>query len=244
MSVKSDFIYTIKGQKDPLNCTEKYKINKDSIIELKGEFRSAGKIKSKLHFGLRYFRENGSEIKREDINRIDESLIVTSINSDNKGLFVNRKPEKWNNKDDSHSQTYCKIVGIYLDGKIEHLPDYLIKYKNYENNLINLCDEIPKEILEKIIPYETKVMNHNSGNGNSWDYSAACGEVVPERWTEYKAVYEGFSLGYGDIKGKFRLGTREILPFTICNYTQNEDAILEIKNIEIIIKHKPKFSTN
>ena len=234
MSVNSEFIYTVKGYKDPLDCTEKYKINKDSIIELKGEFRSAGKIKSILYFGLRCFKENGSEITREDINRIDESLILTSINTGNKGLFVHKKPEKWNNKDDSY-------VGIYLDGNIEHLPDYLIKYKNYENNLINLCEELPKNILEKIIPYETKVMNHNCGNGSSWDYSAALGETVPEQWTEYKAIYEGFSLGFGDIKGKFRPETKEVLPFTICNYGQNEDAILEIKNVEIIIKNKPKF---
>ena len=84
-------------------------------------------------------------------------------------------------------------------------------------------------------------MNHNCGNGYGFDYSAACGENVPEKWTEYKAKYEGFSAGFGDIRGKFRLGTKIVLPFVICNYGQNEDAILEMRNIEIIIKNKPKF---
>ena len=101
--------------------------------------------------------------------------------------------------------------------------------------------ELPKEISEKIIPYQTKIMNHNEGNGCSYDYSAACGEYVPEQWTEYKAIYKGFSCGYGDIKGKFRLGTKIVAPFVICNFEQNEDAILEIRNIEMIAKNKPKF---
>ncbi len=84
-------------------------------------------------------------------------------------------------------------------------------------------------------------MNHNAGNGYGYDYSAACGVDVPEQWTEYKAKYEGFSYGYGDIKGKFRLGTKIVSPFVICNYCQNDEAILEIRNIEIVIKDKPKF---
>ena len=84
-------------------------------------------------------------------------------------------------------------------------------------------------------------MNHNRGNTCSFDYSAACGEIVPENWKEYKALYEGFSSGFGDIKGKYRPETKKVLPFIICNYEQNEDAILEIRNIEIIIKDKPKF---
>ena len=71
-------------------------------------------------------------------------------------------------------------------------------------------------------------MNQNNGNGCSYDYSAACGVQVPEHWTEYKCNYEGFSNGYGDIKGKFRLGTKIVSPFVICNSGQNDDAILEI----------------
>ena len=124
---------------------------------------------------------------------------------------------------------------------INHIPDYSLKYKNYENNLIHFNSEIPKEILDKIIPYQSKIMNHNAGNGCSFDYRAACGEVVPEQWKEYKAKYEGFSSGYGDIKGKFRLGTKIVSPFIICNYEQNEDAILEVRNVEIIVKDIPKF---
>ena len=241
MSVTQNFIISIKGNKDQLDCKNKYQLDEDSIIELKGEFRSAGKIKSLIYFGLKCFRENGQGIKREDINRINEPLLITSINTDNKSLFIHKKPEKWNNNNDSYSETYRKHIGFYFDGNINHLPDYLLKYNNYDNNLIYLKSEIPKEISDKIIPYQTKIMNHNEGNSLSYDYSAACGEYVPEQWTEYKAIYEGFSCGYGDIKGKFRLGTKIVAPFVVCNYTQNEDAILEIRNIEMIIKNKPKF---
>ena len=233
MSVNQNFIISIKGCKDQLDCKNKYQIDEDSIIELKGEFRSAGKIKSRIYFGLKCFRENGQGIEREDINRINEPLLIISINTDNKSLFIHKKPEKWNNNNGS--------IGFYFDGNINHLPDCLLKYKNYDNSLIYLKSEIPKEIHDKIIPYQTKVMNHNCGNGNSYDYSAACGECVPEQWTEYKAIYEGFSCGFGDIKGKFRLETKMVAPFVICNYKQNEDAILEIRNIEMITKNKPKF---
>lgn len=241
MSINQNFIISIKGQKDQLDCKNKFQIHKDSIIELKGEFRSAGKIKSKIYFGIKCFKEDGTEISREDINRVDEPLLITSINTDNKSLFLHKKPEKWNNLKDSYSENYSKLIGFYFDGNINHVPDYLLKYKNYENNLIHLNSEIPKEISDKIIPYQSKVMNHNAGNGNSYDYSAACGEKVPEQWKEYKAKYEGFSSGYGDIRGKFRLGTKMVSPFIICNYEQNEDAILEVRNVEIIVKDIPKF---
>ena len=223
------------------NLVNKFQIHEDSVIELRGEFRSAGKIKSIIYFGLKCFKEDGTEISREDINRVDEPLLITSINTDNKSLFLNKKPEKWNNQNDSYSETYSKLIGFYFDGNINHVPDYSLKYKNYENNLIHFNSEIPKEILDKIIPYQTKVMNHNNGNGYSYDYSAALGEVVPEQWKEYKAKYEGFSSGFGDIKGKFRLGTKIVSPFIICNSRQNEDAILEVRNVEIIVKDIPKF---
>ena len=47
-------------------------------------------------------------------------------------------------------------------------------------------------------------MNHY--HSSAYDYSAASGVCVPENWTEYKAKYNGFS-EYGDLPGKFRLGT-------------------------------------
>ena len=241
MSVNQNLVLTIKGCKNQLDSKNRFQIQEDSVLELKGEFRSAGKVKSIIYFGLKCFREDGRGIEREDINRIDESLLITSINTDNKSLFLNKKPEQWNNKDDPHSETYLKYIGFYFDGNINHLPDCLLKYKNFENNLINLYSEIPNEILQRIIPFQTKVMNHNNGNGSSYDESAARGVQVPENWTEYKCNYEGFSKGYGDIKGKFRLGTKIVSPFVICNSQQNDDAILEMRNIEINIKDKPKF---
>ena len=241
MSVNQNFVMSIKGCKNQLDAKNKYYIFEDSVVELKGEFRSAGKTKSIIYFGLKCYKEDGTEITREHVNRINEPLLITSINTDNKSIFVNKNPENWNNKNDSYSNTYLKYVGFYFDGNFNHVPDYLAIYQNYGNNIINLNEEIPKEIAEKIIPYTCKVMNHNNGNGHSFDYSAACRENVPEQWTEYKAKYEGFSAGFGDIKGKFRPGTKIVLPFVICNYGQNEDAILEMRNIEIIINNKPKF---
>ena len=82
-------------------------------------------------------------------------------------------------------------------------------------------------------------MNHYS----SWtyDYSAASYKTVENKWTEFKAIYNEFSEGYGDIKGKFRPGTKEISPFILANYGQNEKAVLEVKDIELIIKEKPKI---
>ena len=97
MSINQNFVISVKGQKNQLDCKNKFPIFEDSIIELKGEFRSAGKIKSKIYFGLKCFKEDGTGIEREDINRVDESLLITSINTDNRSLILNKKPEKWNN---------------------------------------------------------------------------------------------------------------------------------------------------
>ena len=47
-------------------------------------------------------------------------------------------------------------------------------------------------------------MNHY--HSSVYDYSAASVVCVPENWTEYKAKYNRFS-EYGDLPGKFRLGT-------------------------------------
>ena len=243
MSVFKNEIITVKGY-NRLENKIMYPIYEDTIVELKGEFRSEGNLKSRIYFGLHCFREDDSEIRREDINRTNESLLITSINTDGKTITLNKKPETWNNSEDSGSQVYRKLIGIYFDGNITHLPDYIIEspaYKKYENNIINLNNEIPRDIIKKIIPFTTKVMNHNSGNGNSYDYSAASGCYVPEKWTQYKAVYNEFSEGYGDIKGKFRLGRKKVSPFVLANYSQNEDSILEIRNIKIISTNKPKF---
>ena len=98
---------------------------------------------------------------------------------------------------------------------------------------------IPQEIYDKIKPFTTRVMNHYSSG--TYDYSAASYAEVNNQWTEFKAIYNGFSEGYGDIKGKFRPGTKEISPLILANYQQDENAILEIKNIELIVKEKPKI---
>ena len=244
MSVSSEEIIVVKSCKNQLDSKQKYEVNENTIIELKGYFRSSGKIKSIIYFGLKCFKENGESIEREHINRTKESLLITSINTDGKSFILNKRPETWNNSSDNYSNMYLKCIGFYFDGNINHLPDYLIysAYSNFNDNKINLNKDIPKEIIDKIIPYKTIVMNHNSGNGYSYDYSVACGEVVSDKWTEYKALYKGFSDGYGDEKGKFRLGTKYVLPFIICNYVQNDDAILEISKVEIIIKDNPKFN--
>ena len=42
-------------------------------------------------------------------------------------------------------------------------------------------------------------------------------------------------------QGKFRLGTKKVSPFILPNYQQNNYAILEVRNIEIYIKDKPKY---
>ena len=73
-----------------------------------------------------------------------------------------------------------------------------------------------------------------------YDYSAASGAWVPENWTEYKAVYNGFS-EYGDLPGKFKLGTKKVSTFILPNYGQNNYAILEVRNIEVHIKDKCKY---
>ena len=82
-------------------------------------------------------------------------------------------------------------------------------------------------------------MNHYANS--TYDYSAAKNVEVDKQWSKFEATYNGFSNGYGDIKGKFRLGTKTISPIILANYRQDSNAVLEIKNVEIIIKDKPKL---
>ena len=91
------------------------------------------------------------------------------------------------------------------------------------DNKIILNKEIPNDIANKIIHSTTRVMNHY--HSSVYDYSAASVVCVPENWTEYKAKYNRFS-EYGDLPGKFRLGTKKVSPFILLNYQQNNYAIL------------------
>ena len=218
-----------------------YNVDEDTTLELKGEFRSIGKEKSRIYFGLHCLKEDGNDIIGKEIYRTNESLLITSYDSNNKKLVLEKKPETWNNYNDSISENQRKAIGIYFDGKINHLPDYLIDtpaYNNFTDNTIILNKEIPNEILNKIIPSTTRVMNHY--HSNTYDYSAASYACVPETWTEYKAVYNGFS-EYGDLPGKFRLGTKKVSPFILPNNNQNNYAVLEVRNIEVQINDKCKY---
>ena len=243
MSIDFINVISIKGDK-PIYGTQRYPVSEETTIELMGEFRSSGKEKSKIFFGLQCFDEKGEEIEAYKVFRIKESLVLKSINSDGKSFSLIKKPEQWINSDEKakYDMQYRKYLGFYYDGNINRLPDYIIKspaYNNFSDNIIYLKTEIPKEIIEKIKPCETRVMNQ-FGN-SAYDYSAAYEEIVPEIWKQFSATYNGFSEGYGDIKGKYRLGTKSVTPVVLCNYNQNENAILEIKNVQIIIKDKPKF---
>ena len=155
-----------------------------------------------------------------------------------KSFILEKKPETWYNSNRSD----LKVIGIYFDGNIDRLPDYLINYPAYDtyadNNII-LNEKLPKEIYDKIVPFRTRVMNHYSSS--TYDYSAASHVKVDRQWTKFEAIYNGYSIGYGDIKGKFRLGTKSISPFVLANYHQKDEAILEIKNIEITVKNKQKL---
>jgi len=241
MSVKIEEIITVTGNKQ-LNFQQKYPISENTIVELSGEFRSIGKGNSVLFFGLHCFGENGKDILSEDVYRTKESLLIISKNTDMKSLTLEKKPQTWHNTTEEYDQKNRKLIGIYYDGNINSLPDYLIRSPAYETfycNEIVLNKEIPKEIYDKIEPYKTRVMNHYSSS--TFDYSAASGIKVDCQWTKFSATYNGFSEGYGDINGKFRPSTKQISPLILANYQQNKDYIMEIKNIELIIKDKPKI---
>jgi len=239
MSIAINEIITVTGYKQ-LDFQPKYPIDENTTVELSGQFRSTGTESSIIYFGLHSFEENGKEILSDSINRVKEPLLIISKNTDMKSFILEKKPETWHNS--INDQSYLKIIGIYFDGNIDRLPDYLINYPAYgtyaDNNII-LNKELPKEIYDKIVPFRTRVMNHYCSG--TYDYSAASHVKVDRQWTKFEAIYNGYSIGYGDIKGKFRLGTKSISPFVLANYGQKDEAILEIKNIEITVKNKPKL---
>jgi hypothetical protein len=234
--------FTFMGRdKNIVNFRNRYEVNENTILTLKGEFRSAGKIKSILYFGLHCFREDGAEIIGADNHRVRESHIIKSFDSNGKRFTLDEKPSySWENDQYYQNENNRRYLGIYFDGKINHLPDYLIKapaYYNFIDNNINLKTQLPKEILDKIAPDTTRIMNHY---GAGYLYCSACGVTVPENWTKYESTLNGFS-EFSDAPGKFRLGTKKVSPLILPNYGQNEYAILEARNVEINIKDKPKI---
>ena len=241
MSIQINEIITVTGYKN-LFFKQRYPVNLNSIVELRAEFRSIGNTKSKIYFGLNCFKEDGNSIKAFETFRKNEPLLIISKNIDMLGFTLEKKPDTWNNSTDTYSESNLKYIGIYFDGNINCLPDYIIKtpaYKTYEDRNIFLNEAIPKEIFDKMICYKTKVMNHY--DSNTYDYSAASNNEVDNQWTKFEAAYNGFIEGYREIKGEFRLGTKTISPIILANYGQDSNAILEIKNIEIIIKDKPEL---
>ena len=92
MSIESINILSIKGDKH-IKSKNRYPVNEETVMELKGEFRSSGKIKSIIYFGLECFKENGDEILAPHVYRVDEPLLITSINTDGKSFSLNKKPE-------------------------------------------------------------------------------------------------------------------------------------------------------
>ena len=50
-----------------VNFRNIYNVDEDTTLELKGEFRSKGKEKSIIYFGLYFFKEDGNDILSHDI---------------------------------------------------------------------------------------------------------------------------------------------------------------------------------
>ena len=70
-----------------------------------------------------------------------------------------------------------KYLGFYFDGDVNKYADYIINYKNFENNIIHFNNEIPKNILDQIKPGQTRVMNHYQNS--TYDNSESNGDIVP-----------------------------------------------------------------
>ena len=87
-----------------LNFRNVYYIDEDTTLELKGKFRSIGKEKSIIYFGLHCLKEDSNDIIGRDVYRTNESLLVISYDSTNKKLVLEKKPETWNNYNDSYSE--------------------------------------------------------------------------------------------------------------------------------------------
>jgi len=222
----------IIGPKE-LYSEQLYEIFEDSEIELSGEFRSEGSIGSRLFFGLRCYKENKSEIHSRLVWREQDSFVITSINKDGKTLFLNQ------NKVDTCRQ-HKKCIGIYLDGNTNNLPNFLLEYAKIENNEIQLIEKMPNDVLNKIKIWISKVIIHYA-NG-TFDYSACGGDIVPNNWTKYEAKYYGNIQAFNFEKGKLRPETKFISPFILANHYQDNKSILEIKNIQLNIKFKPKLA--
>lgn len=232
-------IFVSQGYKPLVNdLGEKIPIYPNTKVELKGTFRSTGKNLSCLYFGLHCYKKDGTEILSEQVLRVNEPLLITSLSSDSKSFTVHETPKNWFMK--KETQAYQRVLGFYYDGNTNRLPDYTTARGSYESicdKSIELVSPLPKEVTEKIEIYKTVVMNHFAGG--TYDYSVCPGSYVPKEWTTYQKDYFGES--FEQNIGKFRPETKYIKPFMLINYNQSDDEILEMKDFEFNVKYVPKF---
>ena len=213
------------------------KISVDSLRQkytIRAKFRSTGEEKSILYFGVVCYDENGKEIHSYETNRKSACTIVDVAEN---SLKTDIQPTDWFFGACAWHQ---KHIGFYFDGNTDRLPDFVWTrnkndnsmesgiYSGFEQDNLKLNEKLPDSVLCRIQKGTTKICNHFS-NG-TYVYSAAARVTVPEKWTEYKAVME--EEGWNNDLTKFRIGTKYISVLVLANYEQNENAELEMKDVE------------
>ena len=76
---------------------------------------SVGKEKSRIYFGLHCLKKDGTDIIEQDIYRTNISTLITSLNSNDKSIFLD-KNETWKNYNDITSKNEInRILFLWKD---------------------------------------------------------------------------------------------------------------------------------
>jgi hypothetical protein len=223
----------VEGSKN-LIFKEFIPVSSDSDFELsiKGKFRSAGNVLSKIYFGISCYTNNQDDsiIYSDRVYRKGNVVILENISTDGKTLTMSETAKGWN--DDGPN--YYRILGVYLDGDDSKLPDYILKsYEISEGKVLNMNPPLSEEQLSKMQIGVTKLSNHISTS--TYMYSAASNLEIPNNaWQECSAIISTHNkMGENNLL-KFRTGTNFVKLIILANYSQDNSAVLLFKDLEIV----------
>ena len=230
-SNKGNFYTCIEGSQQIINNKMiPFDADKKYIIDV--SLCSKGVTDSYVYLMIRCFQSTDpdSEILSHHVLFVKNSeLTVTDIGSNTIIVeSINKNINNWHPYNKQHSNH----IGIYYDGNIKNLPDYVIMdgYKELGSNTITLTQQLPNHVLNKIICGKTIIRNHFAGGSYVYPFIGTIGK----EWAHISRQINSTTFTGGADETAFREGTKFFKIGLLANHNQSTDCVLGIKNFRIL----------
>jgi hypothetical protein len=235
LNIDSDESYKcIEGSKTVFS-RNMFKMDPNKKYQIDIDVKSMGTISSKFYLSVNCFRSENpnSKINSTYVSYMDSSTsIIQKYNSDS--IFVDSDFESLTYWMPESSSAYMRYIGFYFNGDVDKTPDIVFDgYNNIdlENNSIILAKDLPKSIMDKIIPDTTVIRNHYGSNPFVFLFNG----IVPKEWTHISRTISGINIKSCDDPKKFRRGTEYFTVGFMANDHQDKESILAFKNFKISV---------